>query len=176
MFENSSSLRRTKCITLSSMVIALTLVLLYTASIVPTLRITFYVIASLLPIVLMVERKSGYAILSLIGSALLGSLLIHNKLILLPYVAFFGHFGIVKEYLERINDKVIRIASKLLYCNIATVIIYLFSFEVLFSQIDLGFSVFWLLIPLQVVFILFDWLYTKLVHIYIDKIRGVIIK
>jgi len=47
--------------------------------------------------------------------------------------------------------------------------------HVLFPNLTLTFPVYWLILPAQAVFILYDWLFTRVVHFYMDRLRRLII-
>jgi hypothetical protein len=173
MFGSKKTLRGAQRITLSAMTISLTLVCIYLASIVPAGSLGFLFLSSVFVAGLMVERESVLAVLSFVGTSLLGLLIVQDKLLILPYIFLFGHFGIAKEYLERIQDKILCWTAKLLYFNATMALMYFFAMRVLFP--NLGFPVYWLIIPAQLVFILYDWLYMRVVHFYMDRIRKLII-
>lgn len=172
----SKTLRGAQRITVSAMTISLTLVCVYLSGILPVGRLGFLFLSSVFVAGLMVERETGLAVLSFAATALLGLLIVQDKSLILPYVFFFGHFGIAKEYLERIRDKVLCWTVKLLYFNIALALMYFLAYSVLFpAGVSIGFPVYWLIVPAQAVFIFYDWLYTRVVHLYIDRIRRLII-
>jgi len=173
MFGSRRTLRGAQRITLSAMTISLTLVCIYLAGIVPAGRLGFLFLSSVFVAGLMVEREPLLAIFAFVGTSLLGVLIIQDKLLILPYIFLFGHFGIAKEYLERIKDRVLCWAVKLLYFNATLALMYFFALGVLFPNIS--FPVYWLIIPAQLVFIVYDWLYTRVVHFYIERIRRLII-
>jgi hypothetical protein len=172
---NGRKLRGTQRITLAAMTISLTLVCIYLGSIIPTGRLGFLFLASVFVAALMVERETMLAVLAFIGASLLGFLLVANKLFVLPYALFFGHYGIAKEYIERIKDRILRWAVKLLYFNVPLVLTWLLAYDLFFAGINFGFPVYWLILPAQAVFIVYDWLYTRVVHFYIDRFRRFIV-
>ncbi|MFZ5975599.1 MAG: hypothetical protein ACOYU3_09405 [Bacillota bacterium] len=175
MFGSGKTLRGTQRITLSAMTISLTLVCIYLAGIIPAGKLGFLFLSSVFVAGLMVERETALALFAFAGTALLGVLIVQDKSLILPYVFFFGHFGIAKEYLERIQDKILCWAVKLLYFNAALALTYFIAMPLLFPNLNLGFPLYWLIIPAQLVFIVYDWLYTRVVHFYIDRIRRLII-
>jgi hypothetical protein len=175
MNQSRKTLRGSQRVTLSAMTISLTLICVYLSSIVPAGRLGFLFLSSIFVAMLMVERETALSVMAFIGTALLGLLIVNDKLMILPYVFLFGHFGIAKEYLERIQDRILCWAVKLLYFNAALALMYFFTMHILFPDLAPGFPVYWLLIPAQAVFVLYDWLFTRVVHFYMDRIRRLII-
>ena len=175
MNQSRRTLRGSQRVTLAAMTISLTLVCVYLSSIVPAGRLGFLFLSSIFIAMLMVERETALAVMAFVGTSLLGLLLVNDKVLILPYVFFFGYFGIAKEYLERIQDRVLCWAVKLLYFNAALALLYFFTMHVLFPNLTLTFPVYWLILPAQAVFILYDWLFTRAVHFYMDRLRRLII-
>ena len=163
-------------VSLTAMFIALSLIFLYLAAIVPAGNAALYFVSSLFVSGMIVERQPGLAFLVFAATALLGLLIVPNLLSVLPYVMLFGHYGIGKYLLEKIQSKLISYISKLLYFNIGIALIYFFAYSTFFQGV-LAQIPFWLLIILvQVVFVIFDFVYSKILLWYYNTIRKRIIK
>ena len=89
--------------TLGGICLALTVISMYASSIVPGIELTLLAISSLFTAVMLIETGVGGALLLYGASLILGIALIPNKLAVLPYGFFFGYYGILKYYIEKIT-------------------------------------------------------------------------
>lgn len=110
-------------ITLSSMMIALCIIFLYLAGVVPSSKLFLLCFCSIFIAIIMQECGIKYAVSAFLASSLLGFLLMPNKFIMLPFIAFLGYYPIAKLYLERQN-KALEYVIKLLIFNVALIISY----------------------------------------------------
>ena len=163
-------------VSLTAMFISFSLLFLYLASILPTMRITMYFLSSIFVMGLMVEQETGLAILMFVAVSLLSLLLMPDKMRVVPYVIFFGHYGIGKYHIEKIKDKVVAYVVKLIYFNAALFGIYFLARSVLLADITLEVP-FWLIIVLaQVAFAVYDFLLSKVTQFYYNTIRKKLIR
>ena len=168
-------------VSLTAMFASMSLLFLYLASILPTMNIAMFFLSSVFVMGLVLEEEIGLAFLMFAVVSLLSLLLMPDKLLVIPYVIFFGHYGIGKYYIETgIRDKVIRYVVKLLYYNIALVLIYIVTLlintdvlsDVMYFDVAL-----YILIPLaELAFVLYDYLFTKVTAYYFNHIRRRLMK
>ena len=126
---------------------------------------------------ILLEDEVGLAFLMFAAVSLL-SLLLMPFTKSLPYILFFGHYGIGKYFIEKnIKDKIVRYVLKLLYYNIAVFLIFLlarafFTEDILSSGLPL-----WVIIIIaEVAFVAYDYIYTKVTGYYFNSIRRLLIK
>ncbi len=165
-------------VSLTAMFAAMSLLFLYLASVLPTMRIAMYFLSSVFVMGLVIEEEIGLAILMFIGVSLMSLLLMPNILRVLPYVFFFGHYGIGKYYIQtRIKDKVAAYIVKLIYYNVALALIYLLAKQIIFEDIlDSGIA-FWLFVVLaEVAFVIYDFLFDKVTSFYFNNLRRLLMK
>jgi len=168
-------------VSLTAMFASMSLLFLYLASILPTMNISMFFLSSVFVMGLVLEEEIGLAFMMFAVVSLLSLLILPNRLLVIPYVVFFGHYGIGKYYIETgIRDKIIRYIVKLLYYNVALVLIYVLSLlvgtdvlsDVMYFTVPLYF-----LIPLaEVAFVLYDFLFTKVTAYYFNHIRRQLMK
>jgi len=160
-------------LSLAGMLTALSLLFIYLAGILPTARLSMYALASLLPISLCMEQRTAYAILMYFAVGGISLLILPNVLVVVPYILFFGYYGITKHHIERIKDKFLAIVLKLAVFNVGLALIYFLSKTFLLTTIpDVLKNNFWLFIILaQVVFMAYDFLYSKLAEYYDRRLR-----
>jgi hypothetical protein len=165
-------------VSLTAMFASMSLVFLYLASVLPTMRIVAYFLSSVFVMGLVLEEEIGLSFLMFAVVSLLSMLLMPNILRVVPYVLFFGHYGIGKYYIQtRVKDKVVRYILKLLYYNVALVLMYLLAREVIEQDLlDIGIA-FWLVIIIaEAAFVLYDYLFTKVTAYYFNNIRRLLMK
>jgi hypothetical protein len=162
---------KTKKIALNGILGALAVICLILASILPTNRISLYALSSFFVAVSIIESgvKAGW--IFYVTTSLLALIIIPEKLGIIPYVVFFGMYGIVKYYIERLNKAVIEYVIKFIYFNICVMIAF-FTVRELFS-INVSTSLSWwiLIILLEVIFFLYDFVYTLFINYYRSKLR-----
>ncbi len=168
-------------ISLTAMFATMSLLFLYLASVLPTMRIAMYFLSSVFVMGLVVEEEIGLALIMFTGVSLLSLLLMPNILRVVPYILFFGHYGIFKHYAEtRIKDKVIRYVLKLLYYNVALGLMYLLARQIVNEDIlqhEFFRNAIWLVIVLaQIAFIVYDYAFTKVTVFYFNNIRRLLMK
>lgn len=165
-------------VSLTAMFASMSLLFLYMASVLPTGRIAMYFLSSVFVMGLVIEEEIGLAVLMYIGVSLMSLLLMPNILRVLPYVFFFGHYGIGKFFIQtRIKDKVAAYIVKLLYYNVALALVYLLAQQIIFEDIPFATTTFWLFVVLaEVAFVIYDFLYDKVTTYYFNNLRRLLMK
>ena len=165
-------------VSLTAMFAAMSLLFLYLASVLPTMRIAMYFLSSVFVMGLVIEEEIGLAILMFIGVSLMSLLLMPDITRVLPYVFFFGHYGIGKYYIQtRIKDKIAAYVVKLIYYNVAVALVYLLARELIFKDVAFAESMFWLFVVLaEVAFVIYDFLYDKVTSFYFNNLRRLLMK
>ena len=177
---------KTSAITLGGILAAISMVLLYLTTLVPTNTLTLLTLISFIPPIALMEKGLKTAMLVYICSAM-GSLLFVPFNITLLYILFFGIYGIIKGFIERLNKSFLETVLKLLFFNTIFLICLLLTKGIL--GIDLqnnlakllsyftskpldstsGFLILCLIV--QPVFLIYDYALTLLVGYYDDYIR-----
>ncbi|MDO4834266.1 MAG: hypothetical protein Q4A40_04430 [Bacillota bacterium] len=106
------------------------------------------------------------------GTSVLGLILIPNKLALIPYIAMFGYYPILKFYIEKINSGVLQLTLKVIYFA-AVISVGLLAFKsVIARSISLPNHPTALLIVLgTALMILYDYILSFLISRYIRKFK-----
>lgn len=154
------------------MLCALTLLFLYLANTAPFLRITLYFISSVFIFGIMLERRPLAAFVSFFIVAFLGFVLVPDKSGMLPYLFFFGHYGIFKYFADGGRGGAAAVVMKLVYFNVGAALIHFFGGGFLLAQISWNLPVWLLVILAEVVFLVYDWLFTKFSAWYYGNLRG----
>lgn len=162
---------KTKKIALNGILGAIAAICLLLASIMPTSRISLYALSSFFVSVVIIESGAGAGWLFYAATSLLSFIIIPNKLGIVPYALFFGTYGIIKFYIERLDSIVLEYILKFVFFNACLAAAYwavrdLFGFAVT-SKLP-----WWvLIIALEVVFFIYDYVYTLFVGYYRERLR-----
>ncbi len=165
---NSGS--KVKRITLSGILLAFTVISVFLAATLPTSKLSLYALSSLFMAVIIIEfgTKAGWAFY--LASALL-SLLLVPRLEVIPFIVFFGVYGLIKLYIERFRGRVIEYILKLIYFNICLVLGLFFLKEIILGGINLMAPVYIIAAVLELVFLLYDYIYTLFIRFYGSQLK-----
>src|SRR5690554_2670943 len=95
--------------------------------------------------------------------------IIPNKISLLPYLVFFGIYGIIKCYIESINLMPLELILKGLFFLSCEGILYILYSQVFIINISLKLPLYGVFGIFLAVFFIYDYIYTKIVAFY--KVR-----
>ena len=160
---------KAKEITLSAILIALTIVILYLNLLLPISTISILTLASLLIPVALIRGSMKSAILVYIASSIIGFFIIPINIILL-YILFFGIYGIIKFYIEKLNKLPLEITLKIIFFNIIFFLgLNIFDTFIPIEITKLPMGLFWIIA--QIVFLVFDYALTLLISFYLERIH-----
>lgn len=174
LFKVNKSVSNAKSVALNGILLALTIITLFFATIMPTSRFSLYALSSFYIAVTIMEYgiKSGW--IFYFASSLLTLLLIPDKFAVIPFVIFFGVYGVIKFYIEKLHQWILEFVLKLIFFNICAAVLFLFANQFLIKSIPTRFPWWIILIVAEVVFILYDYIYTLFVQYYNDKLRKIL--
>lgn len=109
-----------------------------------------------------------------IASSLLAVILIPEKAGIFPYIIFFGIYGLIKYYIERLDKIILEYFLKLVYFNISLAAVALLIKQFFLDYIKLDFPWWAVIIIFEVAFIIYDYVYTLFIRYYKDKLRKVL--
>lgn len=122
-------------ITLGGILIALTIIILYSASILPISTISVLTIASAIVPVCIIRSDIKTGVMVYLASSVISLFFIPLNIWLL-YTLIFGGYGIVKYFIERLRKEKLEILLKFVYYNI------IFVLAVILAKAVLGIDVF----------------------------------
>ena len=167
---------QTRSVTLSAALIALTIVFLYLAVILPSGRMAFVAVSSLFVIAGVIELGLGPAVLVFISSSILGALILPDKTAIIVYALFFGYYPIIKSLAEKQRSKVLQWVIKLAVFNAAFTVVWFLFKTILFDSKYLETRLVLVYPAINLVFIIFDIGLTRLISYYIVRIAKVLRK
>ncbi|MBU5455185.1 hypothetical protein [Caproiciproducens sp. MSJ-32] len=160
---------KAKELTLNAILIALTIIILFLNNIMPISTFTFLTIASLLIPIAIIRASVMSAFLVYISSSILGFLLLPKNIVIL-YFIFFGIYGIIKYYLEKINKYYLELILKLIFFNIILFISFFFLSQ--FINVNQNKMPQYLLFLIaQAAFLIYDYALTVLISWYLSQIH-----
>lgn len=158
-----------KRITTNAFLIALTIIILYLNLILPISTISILTLASFIIPITLIRNSIKDAFLVYISSSIISFFLLPLNIVLL-YIGFFGIYGIVKYFIEKINNITLEIILKLAFFNFILIIGFLiFKSFLPINSIKIPI---WLFIVLsQIIFLIFDYALTLLISFYLEKLH-----
>lgn len=164
-------------ISLSSMVVALSVVLLYMAGMIPYIRLVLLLTASVSIYVLLCENEYIYAFLAYLATGILSMLLVPDKTFAVFYIGLFGHYAIFKVFIDdKIKDKIIGHCVKLLYCNAFLALGIFLAVKVFgFTIPSVNFPQWLIIIAIEFALVVFDLLQSFAFRIYEYRIRNLLL-
>ncbi len=162
---------KTKKIALNGILGALAVICLVLATVLPTNKISLYALSSFFVAVSIIESGVKAAWIFYVSTSLLGFILLPNKLGILPYAVFFGVYGIVKHYIEKLDKIMIEFAIKLVYFNLCLGLAVLLASELFGHSVAVRLPWWLAIIALEVIFLLYDIVYSLFINYYKAKIK-----
>lgn len=176
---------KAKNIALGGVLVALTSIVLYSTAIIPISTISILTIASAIIPVCIIRSDIKTSIFVYIASSLIAFFLVPINISLL-YFIFFGIYGIVKYFIERIRKEKLEILFKLVFFNISFVIGFIIMQNILGLNIVAGLEilissffdtstkviasiVLW--IVAQPIFLIYDYAMTMIITFYMERIH-----
>ena len=168
--------KNTRTLTLSALLSALTVVVLYIASLWPTGRESIVALASIFTAAAVIEMGKRQGIYVYVVASVLGMLILPNRAPMFSYMFFFGYYPVVKSLIEqRVHVTAVQWILKICICNAAVLAIWFFVREIMFGdEPPLGLPL--LLAATSVLVIVFDYGFTKVIWLYINRISKYIKK
>lgn len=150
---------------------AISLIFLYFALYLPSIKFTMYFLAGMIPGLILVEMGLRQAWMLYGATSLLSFVMLGNAVSIIPYVMIFGLYPILKFYIEKIKRPIIEILVKLLFFNIAIAFVYIIWTKLFLLNVHVDFPIVWIIIGMQPVFLFYDYIFTRVIFHYCDRIR-----
>jgi len=171
MKKKVSNIRRhTRELVFSAILAALGVVFMIVASMFEVLDLTMCAAASLLIVLAVIEIGYKWPILIYLVTGILSALLLPNKFAAAVYILFAGLYPIFKAIFERMHY-VVTWVLKFSFFDTALLLVIAVTVHILhLEETGLGYTIPVMLLA-NVAFLLYDFVLTKLITLYIHKIR-----
>lgn len=167
-------MKNSKVIAYSGVATALSVVMLFLGSIVWVLGYTMPLVASLIMIVLLESVSKKSALLTFVSTSVISFILLNDKECVLLYVLFFGYYPLIRDKLNDIKPKFLSYLLKFINFNAAMVltqVLCVYVFGIPFDDMLGKWGIVVFALCLNLVFIVFDKLYTLLLRLYRIKLK-----
>lgn len=148
-------------------------IIIYFAAVSPSGRISLYVISSFPIAFMIIEFGIGAGLTLYLTSTILSFFLTGNILSILPFIMFFGIYAIVKYGIEKVRSSIIEIILKLMLFNLLLFVTYM-VYEVLgvsFELLHASNTTIIIIVALQFIFLVYDYVFTRVIIVYTEKLR-----
>ena len=164
--------KNTRRLTFCAACVALGVVILLLGSFIEVLDLTAGAFAGMIAVLVVIELGGKWAWPTFAATALLGLLLLPAKLPVVFYILLGGWYPIVKEQIEKIKVKPLGWLIKIVLLNVAFALAMIVSKYVLMLPGDTLWMTAVLALAMNVAFILFDIALTRIISLYIFKLRA----
>ncbi|NFA08110.1 hypothetical protein EXM55_01865 [Clostridium botulinum] len=148
---------------------AISFLLIYLSTILPVNKLSLLATASaIIPIaIISTNAKNGFLVY--LSTSILCSIVVGiSRISVIFYIVFFGLYGIIKYYIERLNKLYIEIIIKFAFFNICLIVL-LYIYKLFFQGITIiNKYIYMYFIVAQIAFIVFDYVLTLFIF-YINK-------
>ena len=159
-------------IALGGIFLALTMVCLFAASIVPGIELTLFACSSFFTAFMILESGVGGAVLLFAAASLLGLIILPNKLAMIPFIFLFGYYGILKFFKEKIPGTIPQLACKVCFFAAVLSVGILGFMDLVSGGIHLPEAPAALLvIGGTLLMLLYDFIYSFVISFYIRRIQ-----
>lgn len=167
-------MKNSKVIAYSGVATALSVVMLFLGSIFWVLGYTMPLVASLVMIILLDSISQKSALLTFISTSIISFILLNDKECVLLYILFFGYYPLIRDKINYIKPKFLSYLLKFITFNAAMVltqVLCVYVFGIPFDDMLGKWGIVLFVLCLNLVFVVFDKLYTLLLKLYRIKLK-----
>lgn len=167
-------MKNSKVIAYSGVATALSVVMLFLGSIFWVLGYTMPLVASLVMIILLDSVSQKSALLTFISTSIISFILLNDKECVLLYILFFGYYPLIRDKINDIKPKFLSYLLKFITFNAAMVltqVLCVYVFGIPFDDMLGKWGIVLFVLCLNLVFVVFDKLYTLLLRLYRIKLK-----
>ncbi|MBC2581547.1 hypothetical protein [Clostridium sp. DJ247] len=167
-------INKTSYIAKGGLLTALGVIFVYLSTLLPVNKLYLLAMASSIIPLSVITTNIQTSVVVYAATALLSLLVCGIKIPVILYAVFFGIYGIVKYYIEKLNKIYIEILLKLMFFNLILLILT-YIYKVLFTVIPaVPLPIYLLVIFAEIVFLIYDYvltLFISRVNNYFSKYR-----
>lgn len=164
-------------VALGGIVSALCLVTMFLAGIIPALYLALPMASGILMMIIAEEVDTKWALLTYISVSILSFFITFDKEAALIFILFFGHYPILRLYIEKIKSRGVRRAVKLAVFNLCIlayfyITVYLFGLVQMLEEMnEIGrYGGVIVLVLVNVIFVMYDYNLTSMHTLYQKRI------
>ena len=150
---------------------ALALVCLYFGTMVPTGRWGLAALAGLMPAGAVISAGLASGVICWLGVTVLAFFIVPDKLMVLLFGVLFGLYPVVKCKIEGLRHMALEYLLKLMFFNLSFTAVFLTMKVAVLDSLPVELAVVWLLYLVgNVVFLIYDYGFTKLISLYLSRV------
>ncbi|MBP2032421.1 hypothetical protein J2Z42_001086 [Clostridium algifaecis] len=166
-----NNLNKSKYMATGGLLTGVGIILVYLSGIVPVNKMYILAVASFIIPLSILTTNLKNTISLYISTSILSLLICGIKFTVIAYILFFGLYGLVKFYIERIRKLFIEIILKLAFFNICTITL-LYIYKLFFPGLfNIKYNIYLVIIGLQIVFLIYDYLLTLIINFINRKLN-----
>jgi hypothetical protein len=146
---------------------ALTIIFLYLSSMLPTSRLFLIALAACIIPLSIITTNINNTIIVYVASSIL-SLLLGLRGSALVYIVFFGLYGFVKYYVERLRKAPLEFVLKFIFFNLCIITMYLMYKLFSLGIPKLNIPIYYGIVAFEIVFVIYDYALTVVIS-YMNK-------
>lgn len=128
-------------VALGGIVSALCLVAMFLAGVMPALYLLLPMVAGVLLMIIAVEVNKGWAFLTYISVSILSLFITFDKEAALIFILFFGHYPILRMFIQKIKPAIVRRIVKFAIFNLCVMVyfyttVYIFGLDEMLDEFD----------------------------------------
>ena len=161
---------KAKDLALGGILTSLTVIVLFINILIPINTFAILTISSCFVPIAIIRSNVRVGIFVYIASSIIGFFLVPLD-IMIPFILYFGIYGLVKFYIEKLRNIPLEILLKLSFSNIMLILGYIL-FTKFIAPINLNIPIWILIILAQIAFLIFDYALTLIITFYISKFHN----
>lgn len=143
----------------------------YLSTILPVNKLYLLAIASCIIPLCVITTNIKNALITYAATSILSVLICGIKIQVIFYIVFFGLYGAVKYYIEKIRKIYIEYILKFVFFN-AVLIFMFFIYKLFFPNLlKLNISIYLVFIGIQIVFLVYDYILTLFINAAHKKLK-----
>lgn len=128
-------------VALGGIVSALCLVCMFLAGVLPALYLLLPMLAGVLLMIISIEVNTGWAFLTYLSVSILSLFITFDKEAALVFIMVFGHYPILRIYIQKIRLKAVRFIVKLVIFNVCILAyfyttVFIFGLDQILGEFD----------------------------------------
>ncbi len=151
--------------------LSLNSILLLMVNILPTNTLFILGLASTVISIIIMEYGPRFGVVFYLANVLLSYIIIANKSQWILYIFTFGIYGLIKYIIEQNRNFMLEYIMKLAVANVLVIIVYTILREFIYVPINII-----TIVGFQIIFIVYDFMYSQWIDYYNQKIRKFINK
>lgn len=160
-------------IALGGVIAALSVVLIFLGAVIPYVSIALPALAGILLIAVVIESRASWAFIIFAAVSILSVLFVPDKEPVVYYIAFFGHYPVVKSFIERIRWLPVQWIVKFTYFNvcIAAAFAVILFLGIMPNQYNGALYLGAVAVLFNITFFVYDFAVSRLVLVYVNRIK-----